>query len=609
MGVQKSMRLAVSARMQLGAKVNLPAWGLLPYFALPENGVTLIAGETQTIYGDSLINVPIDNDLTVEYTCSIGTQSGNNLVLTTPVAGTYPCTITFKNKGLLIGAYTINLSVVAKVTDGTKKVLLIADSLLVQADTIWTNNINSVLSDSLITYVGTQGTTVKHEGRGGWGFYSFITAGSPFFKGGVLDIASYFADNSIDNPDIVFISLGINDLFMHCGTSDDGLTPADITSILNQAKTLIAGFLSYNANLKVVVSIPTICANNTTLWNSNYNPAEYSQDLYIENMHKWWMSFVSEFENNAYNARVSVSYEALFLDRNNYTNGVHTDTAGSNELGYAKAIAVNSAIKKVNEDSLIFTINTENAGSATKTFVLPTNGTGSNCVIDWGDGTTSAHTGTLGNITHVYPTTGIKTVKIFGQFSGIYFNNGGDKLKILTVSNWGKSQYTSFVHAFHGCANLTISATDEPDLSLIDSLGYAFYGCTLLTGDFSAWDVHTVVDMGFVFANCSNFNSDLSTWNPSSCVSTQYMFYSCSVFVSDISGWDVTKVTNMNYMFADAHIGTPNYDALLIAWSQLALKSNVVFYISSKYSAGAATTARGILTGTFNWNITDQGQV
>jgi len=68
----------------------------------------------------------------------------------------------------------------------------------------------------------------------------------------------------------------------------------------------------------------------------------------------------------------------------------------------------------------------------------------------------------------------------------------------------------------------------------------------------------------------------------------------------------------MSSMFYNTPLDTPSYDALLIGWSQLSsLQPNVSFRANlAKYSAGAATTARGILTSAPNyWRIQDGGQV
>jgi len=342
-----------------GANVNQkPAWLLSPYFALPTNGVSLMSGQTVTIYGDALINVPIINNLNVSYVCNIGTPSGNNLVINPAIGdvGDHSCAITFRNGINLIGVYTINLFVYAapQVSLGAKNILMVSDSLLELGNSYYKTQLDSVLSNHTLTYLGTQGTTVKHEGYGGWAWYSFISAGSPFFKSGALNIAAYFTDNAIAVPDYVSMRLGVNDTFPHCNITGDKLTDAEITAIINNAKTLINGFLTYNASLKILLSIPTICENSGAGWNANYDESVYSQDYYIENMHKYWSAFVAEFASGVFNSRVECTYESILLDRNDgypktggvHTNGVHLSSTGYLELGQGMALGINKVVNK-----------------------------------------------------------------------------------------------------------------------------------------------------------------------------------------------------------------------------------------------------------------------
>ena len=95
-------------------------------------------------------------------------------------------------------------------------------------------------------------------------------------------------------------------------------------------------------------------------------------------------------------------------------------------------------------------VKTDNAGtSASDQFTIPTTGTGYNYDVDWGDGTTS--TGVTGSTTHTFPSAGNYVVKISGAFPRIYFNNGGDKAKLLEVQNWGNIAWSSMERAFFGC--------------------------------------------------------------------------------------------------------------------------------------------------------------
>jgi len=104
--------------------------------------------------------------------------------------------------------------------------------------------------------------------------------------------------------------------------------------------------------------------------------------------------------------------------------------------------------------------------------------------------------------------------------------------------------------------------------------------------------------------------TNLNLWDVSHVTSLLETFYTAIAFNQDISAWNVSKVTTMANMFYSVTLSTANYDALLKAWAAQSVQPNVVFDGgSSKYTAGAAATARGVLTGTpNNWTITDGGQ-
>jgi surface protein len=142
-----------------------------------------------------------------------------------------------------------------------------------------------------------------------------------------------------------------------------------------------------------------------------------------------------------------------------------------------------------------------------------------------------------------------------------------------------------------------------------------FDNCSSLTTlDVSNWDTSSVTTMSDMFRGCSSLTTlDVSNWNVSKVTNMSSMFYGCSLLTTlDVSNWDVSNVNYMNNMFSNTPLDTASYDALLIGWSQLpSLKSNVRLDANqAKYSSGAATTARGILTSAPNyWKIYDGGQV
>ena len=78
-------------------------------------------------------------------------------------------------------------------------------------------------------------------------------------------------------------------------------------------------------------------------------------------------------------------------------------------------------------------ITTWRTTTASETITIPTfPGITYNYDVDWGDGSTV--TGQTGNATHTYATAGDYVVQISGTFPRIYFNNSGDREKILEVN-------------------------------------------------------------------------------------------------------------------------------------------------------------------------------
>jgi surface protein len=191
------------------------------------------------------------------------------------------------------------------------------------------------------------------------------------------------------------------------------------------------------------------------------------------------------------------------------------------------------------QPEFIMLVKTDNAGiSASDSFIIPTFGSGYNYGVDWGDGNISA--GVTGSVQHTYASAGTYTIKISGAFPRIYFNNGGDKAKLLEIQNWGNIAWTSME-----------TATDVPDLSSVTSMSRMFHNASSLVGNssFNNWNVSSVTTMPFMFLGASSFNQDLSSWDVSSVNTMGEMFFLASSFNQDISSWDVSNVISMVNMF------------------------------------------------------------
>ena len=187
------------------------------------------------------------------------------------------------------------------------------------------------------------------------------------------------------------------------------------------------------------------------------------------------------------------------------------------------------------------------------------------------------------------------------MFSGASSFNGN-------IKDWNVSNVTNMSSMFAGATafNQDISSWNVGNVTDMSSM---FSGATAFNQNINSWNVGNVTDMRIMFYNATSFNQNISGWNLANVTSTRYMFYNATAFNQNIGSWNVGLVTDMTNIFDGVTLSTTNYDALLIGWAAQTLQPNVTFSGgNSKYSCGAATTARATLTGGANhWTITDGG--
>ena len=202
---------------------------------------------------------------------------------------------------------------------------------------------------------------------------------------------------------------------------------------------------------------------------------------------------------------------------------------------------------------------------ANETITIPTIGGGYDYTVDWGDGTVA--TALLGDATHMYTTPNIYTVSITGDFPRIFFNDLGDKEKIVTIEQWGDNPWTSMSQAFEGCTNLQGNFTDVPDLSLVDNMSAMFSDCVNYNTAMNNWDVSNVTDMSSLFLGATIFNSDISNWDVSNVTSMSSMFNGARAFNQDISNWQTANVTTMQRMFFNNEVFPGVFNNDIEAWN------------------------------------------
>ena len=201
-------------------------------------------------------------------------------------------------------------------------------------------------------------------------------------------------------------------------------------------------------------------------------------------------------------------------------------------------------------------VSVKDSSSASNQVKLPLPNLGTyNIWVDWGDGTSDNITSYDSIKTlHTYPV-GITTptIRISGNIFNLNFNTfpTGDRLKIKTVSSWGKLKLGA--SSFNGCSNVTMSGiTDVPDLTGVTSLNSIFAYCSLITtiGRLNEWNTSSVTSTSATFYSCSNFNQNIGAWNLTNCTDISTMLAYCTVFnnggSSDINNWRFKTTGNID---------------------------------------------------------------
>ena len=320
------------------------------------------------------------------------------------------------------------------------------------------------------------------------------------------------------------------------------------------------------------------------------------------------------------------------------TGTVEYDTIGQYLLTYTVMDAANNVttlvrtVNVVTPEGFITTWKTDNPGySDDNTIRINTNNIYTyNYSVDWGDDKPA--TTETGNAIHTQDAPGTYTVTITGDFPQLYFFNGSwDNDKLISIEQWGDGIFLSLANAFVHCSNMVSNANDSPNMRSVTDMTNMFTHATSFNQDISAWDVSSVTKMQNMFAHATSFNQDISAWDVSSVENLTGMFASASSFNQDISDWDVSSVTTMSAMFQYAtsfdqdisqwsissvttmrnmffsvSLSTPNYDALLNSWSELAVENNVTFGVGGSQLSSSSQAAKAILVGK-GWVISDGG--
>jgi surface protein len=195
------------------------------------------------------------------------------------------------------------------------------------------------------------------------------------------------------------------------------------------------------------------------------------------------------------------------------------------------------------------------------------------------------------------------------SYSSMFFNC---PLFDSDLDGWDFSAAISIGSMFSACKlfnNGGSAGIDNWDVANVVSLQSTFSGCTIFNQPLNNWNTVKVTDMSYMFRFCSAFNQDISNFDTHLVTTFAETFRGCTAFAQNLGGWDVSALTTAGNMFLGSGLPTANYNNLLIGWAAQTVNTGVsVNFGSSKYSGGAATTARATLVAT-PWTITDGGAV
>ena len=220
---------------------------------------------------------------------------------------------------------------------------------------------------------------------------------------------------------------------------------------------------------------------------------------------------------------------------------------------YSSSSSSSSSSTTIND--FILKVKTDNTGTSNDNqFTLPLRVLESyDFIVDWGDSSIETITESS-NVTHIYPSVGEYYIKIRGIFPAIYFNNTGDKLKLIDVVQWGDIEFNAFDSAFYGCSNCEFTATDTINTQNVVNMSHSFEGCLLLNSpSINTMDTSNVTNMTSMFADCSKFNQSISNFDTSNVINMELMFKGCNEFNQSVSNFDTSNVINFYHIFSSCN--------------------------------------------------------
>jgi hypothetical protein len=262
-------------------------------------------------------------------------------------------------------------------------------------------------------------------------------------------------------------------------------------------------------------------------------------------------------------------------------------------------IFVNPYRFKQDNEAFVFTIDTS-LGTGDSMQLPLRSGYNYNFIVDWGDGsqdtiTTYNQAETL----HTYSTGGIYQISIRGLCEAWYFNNGGDKEKLISIDQWGNTGFIDMLSAFNGCSNLT-TADDTANKTWaknVINFRLAFANSALTSID---WENMDLSACGFLNQIIQNSNVTYFSIKNAITPNLTKLRQLCSGqdgIIADISGIDTS---NLNDIYRIGRAAS-NIDIIGLEDINLSLLNNTDFSEMFGFNGSLITSRYDLVL--VNWNI------
>lgn len=178
--------------------------------------------------------------------------------------------------------------------------------------------------------------------------------------------------------------------------------------------------------------------------------------------------------------------------------------------------------------------------------------------VDWDNDGIFESTGNTGDSSHEYPTPGIYTVNIRGQFPTIKLRNFTPSVQqLISIDQWGNNVWESFESSFAHAPYLEVNATDIPNTSFVTNMSHMFENTRLANPLTTHWDTSRVVNFESMFARAQMADPDVTHWDVSAAISMDSMFRDSHVANPNVRDWKVSNVRTMSNMFRGAKKAAP----------------------------------------------------